>query len=82
MRVLTHTGLVDVTDEHQLLDANVIMANASNVGIGDNWYIPRIPSTFPTAIQIYHLPMLGYQRCSAVTRVVEFMNVNRNEDLG
>ena len=35
MRVITHTGLVDVTDEHSLLDADGIMVNASNVGIGD-----------------------------------------------
>lgn len=35
IRVLTHTGLVDVTDEHSLLDADGVLVDAKNVEVGD-----------------------------------------------
>jgi hypothetical protein len=35
MRILTHTGVVDVTDEHSLIDENHHIINASFVNTGD-----------------------------------------------
>jgi DNA polymerase elongation subunit (family B) len=44
IRVLTHTGLVDVTDDHSLLNSDNIEVSPKNLKIGDNLLHTAFPS--------------------------------------
>lgn len=50
LRVLTHTGVVDVTDEHSLIDAHKQKISAKSVKVGDILLHNDLPSVVNTGI--------------------------------